>query len=73
MFNKRVFKNTADAGEGHNGHCRACGGDLYTYRECPRVILRCGECGKKFNIADYSEFIDDEFEEEMANVPMNRL
>jgi len=35
--------------------------------------LRCGACGRKFNVADYSEYIDDDFEEEMANVPMNRL
>ncbi|WP_320008924.1 dual CXXC motif small (seleno)protein [Maridesulfovibrio sp.] len=75
MFSSRNIFNKSAQGESpeQQGRCNSCGGELYTHRECRGVFLRCGSCGTKFNVADYSQYIDDEFEEEMANVPMNRL
>ncbi|WP_027722170.1 dual CXXC motif small (seleno)protein [Maridesulfovibrio zosterae] len=69
-FNESTFEDAT--GESWCS-CKSCGGDLYTRRSCTNVLLQCGACGKQFDVAEYSEFIDDDFEEEMSNVPMNRL
>jgi len=35
--------------------------------------LRCGSCGASFNLTDFVEHMDDDFDEAYANVPMDRL
>lgn len=74
MFKDKNKFNKSMSDSGESGcRCKLCGGDLYTRRSCTHVLLRCESCGKQFEVAEYSEFIDDDFEEEMSNVPMNRI
>lgn len=53
--------------------CEQCGLDLTAYRGCREVTLRCPSCGKSYELGDFSAEMDDDFEEEMGFVPMDRI
>jgi len=53
--------------------CEKCGLDLTAYRGCKEVTLRCPSCGKSYDLVSYADAMDDEFEEEMGFVPMDRI
>jgi len=35
--------------------------------------LRCGSCGATFNLIDYVNEMDEDFDEAYAHVPLDRL
>ncbi|WP_353617277.1 dual CXXC motif small (seleno)protein [Desulfovulcanus ferrireducens] len=37
------------------------------------MILYCRSCNKKFSLQEYSDELDDFFEEYLANIPCNRI
>ena len=53
--------------------CARCGLDLTAYRGCREVVLRCPSCGAVYELGEYSDHMDEEFEEEMGFVPMDRI
>lgn len=53
--------------------CEQCGLDLTAYRGCREVTLRCPACGAAYDLGKYSDDMDEEFEEEMGFVPMDRI
>jgi tRNA(Ile2) C34 agmatinyltransferase TiaS len=53
--------------------CARCGEPLALTRSCSRAYLRCVSCGAAFNLADYLNEMDEDFDEAYANVPMDRL
>ncbi|WP_366141554.1 dual CXXC motif small (seleno)protein [Pseudodesulfovibrio sp.] len=53
--------------------CEKCGRDLTAYRGCREVTLRCPSCGKEYDLRKFAEDMDDDFEEEMGFVPMDRI
>ncbi|MGL1862059.1 MAG: hypothetical protein OCC46_05990 [Pseudodesulfovibrio sp.] len=53
--------------------CEKCGLDLTAHRGCREVTLRCPSCGKAYELSDYASEMDDDFEEEMGFVPMDRI
>lgn len=53
--------------------CEQCGLDLTAYRGCREVTLRCPTCGKEYDLGKFAEKMDDDFEEEMGFVPMDRI
>lgn len=53
--------------------CEQCGLDLTAYRGCREVTLRCPTCGKVYDLTEFAEQMDDDFEEEMGFVPMDRI
>lgn len=53
--------------------CKKCGLDLTAYRGCQEVTLRCPTCGEVYELTDYSSHMDEDFEEEMGFVPMDRI
>jgi len=68
MFSQR--KRSWDA---KGMECDQCGLDLTAHRSCREVTLRCPSCGKSYDLVAYAEAMDDEFEEEMGFVPMDRI
>lgn len=53
--------------------CGKCGYDLTAYRGCREVTLRCPSCGAAYDLGKYSAEMDEEFEDEMGFVPMDRI
>lgn len=53
--------------------CGQCGFDLTAYRGCQEVTLRCPACGAIYDLKEYASEMDDDFEEEMGFVPMDRI
>ncbi|WP_422394369.1 dual CXXC motif small (seleno)protein [Pseudodesulfovibrio methanolicus] len=53
--------------------CEKCGQDLTAYRGCREVTLKCPSCGKVYDLRKFSSRMDDDFEEEMGFVPMDRI
>lgn len=53
--------------------CKQCGLDLTAYRECQEVILRCPQCGATYELKEFVSEMDEDFEEEMGFVPMDRI
>jgi hypothetical protein len=37
------------------------------------VSLRCTACGAKYRVQDFADKLDEDFEEEVGFVPMDRL
>jgi hypothetical protein len=37
------------------------------------VVVRCGACGAEYPVADFREYIDEAFEEELADIRCDRL
>ncbi|MDK2955278.1 MAG: hypothetical protein PWQ57_774 [Desulfovibrionales bacterium] len=64
-----IHKNDAPL----NLHCRQCGKDLGASRTCLRVFLKCPACGAAYPLDDYGCEIDDDLEERLADIPLNRL
>jgi len=53
--------------------CEKCGLDLTAHRGCREVILRCPSCGKEYDLGKFAPEMNDDFEEEMGFVPMDRI
>nr|WP_316901691.1 dual CXXC motif small (seleno)protein [Pseudodesulfovibrio indicus] len=53
--------------------CASCGLDLTAFRGCREVTLRCPACGKVYDLKEFSDQMDEDFEEEMGFVPMDRI
>lgn len=53
--------------------CEKCGLDLTAYRGCREVTLKCPSCGKVYDLKEFSTRMDEDFEEEMGFVPMDRI
>lgn len=53
--------------------CRACGHTMRTTRHCQRVELGCPSCGATWSPDDYADEFTDDFEEQLANVPLDRI
>ncbi|WP_272700223.1 dual CXXC motif small (seleno)protein [Desulfovibrio sp. Fe33] len=53
--------------------CEKCGLDLTTYRGCREVTLKCPSCGEVYDLREFSARMDEDFEEEMGFVPMDRI
>lgn len=53
--------------------CENCGQDLTAYRGCREVTLKCPSCGKVYDLREFSSRMDEDFEEEMGFVPMDRI
>lgn len=53
--------------------CKNCSAELTGSRTCTKVYLDCKKCGKRYHIDEFATEITDEFEEELAYVPLNRL
>ena len=53
--------------------CEKCGLDLTAHRSCQEVTLRCPSCGTVYDLKEFSSQMDDDFEEEMGFVPMDRI
>ena len=53
--------------------CEKCGLDLAAYRGCREVTLRCPSCGAVYDLSKFSAKMDEDFEEEMGFVPMDRI
>ncbi len=53
--------------------CEECGPDLTALRGCREVTLKCPSCGRIYDLVDYAEIMDAEFEEEIGFVPMDRI
>ncbi|WP_029898132.1 dual CXXC motif small (seleno)protein [Desulfohalovibrio reitneri] len=52
--------------------CPRCQGKLAPARTCARAYLRCADCGRREEITDHVPELDDDFEEQMANLPLDR-
>ncbi|WP_428567255.1 dual CXXC motif small (seleno)protein [Pseudodesulfovibrio sp.] len=59
--------------EARGMECASCGLDLTAYRGCREVTLRCPACGKDYDLKEFSDRMDEDFEEEMGFVPMDRI
>nr|WP_286181674.1 dual CXXC motif small (seleno)protein [Desulfovibrio sp. Huiquan2017] len=53
--------------------CEKCGLDLTAYRGCREVTLKCPSCGKVYDLKEFFSRMDEDFEEEMGFVPMDRI
>lgn len=53
--------------------CEKCGLELSAHRSCLEVTLRCPSCGAVYTLERYAPEMDDDFEEEMGFVPMDRI
>ncbi len=53
--------------------CAQCGLDLTAHRSCQAVTLRCPSCGETYDLKKFASTMDDDFEEEMGFVPMDRI
>ena len=42
-------------------------------RSCLQVVLACDGCGRRFRMEDMAPIMDDEFEEELGSIPIDRL
>ncbi|MCK9239857.1 dual CXXC motif small (seleno)protein [Desulfocurvus sp.] len=52
--------------------CKECQGSLRVIRSCREVYLFCGQCGGKFKLDAYAEYLD-QIEEFMLNIPCDRI
>lgn len=53
--------------------CPKCAGRLKLGRTCLQVYLQCVDCSGRFSLENMQEFMDEDFEEEMAFVPLDRI
>ena len=56
-----------------NARCLSCGGRLTIKRTCTQVSFRCRSCGADFPREKYKDLMDEDLEEQLANIPVNRL
>jgi len=68
-----MFGNRKRSWQAQGMECEKCGLDLTALRGCREVTLRCPKCGKTYDLGNYASEMDDEFEEEMGFVPMDRI
>jgi len=55
------------------GRCLSCGGRLFIKRTWTKVYLCCRSCSTRYPEDRYKELMDEFMEEQLANVPVNRL
>ncbi|MEF2229665.1 MAG: dual CXXC motif small (seleno)protein [Pseudodesulfovibrio sp.] len=53
--------------------CEKCGHDLTAHRGCREVSLRCPTCGQIYDLRKFAAEMDEDFEEAMGFVPMDRI
>jgi DNA-directed RNA polymerase subunit M/transcription elongation factor TFIIS len=46
--------------------CPDCQGELAVLRQCRRVRLKCGECGREYQIHELAAGLDEKTEEILA-------
>ena len=68
-----MFSDRKRSWKAHGMHCEKCGLDLTAFRGCREVTLRCPSCGAVYDLREYSLKMDEDFEEEMGFVPMDRI
>ncbi|WP_348771058.1 dual CXXC motif small (seleno)protein [Pseudodesulfovibrio sp. zrk46] len=68
-----MFLNRKRSWDARGMECEKCGFDLTAYRGCQQVTLRCPKCGKSYDLGEFASKMDDDFEEEMGFVPMDRI
>lgn len=68
-----MFQNRKRSWDAHGMECEKCGHDLTAYRGCREVTLRCPTCGKVYDLTKFAPEMDEDFEEEMGFVPMDRI
>ncbi len=68
-----MFTNRKRSWQAQGMTCEKCGFDLTAYRGCLEVTLKCPSCGKTYDLKEYTSGMDDDFEEEMGFVPMDRI
>lgn len=68
-----MFSNRKRSWQAQGMLCEKCGHDMTAYRGCQQVTLRCPSCGKSYDLKEYAPEMDDDFEEEMGFVPMDRI
>ena len=68
-----MFSNRKRSWEARGMECAQCGLDLTAHRGCREVVLRCPSCGAAYDLREYSAEMDEDFEEEMGFVPMDRI
>jgi len=68
-----VFSGRKRTWQARGMECEQCGQDLTAYRGCREVTLKCPSCGKVYDLRKFSASMDDDFEEEMGFVPMDRI
>ena len=54
-------------------HCPRCGGMLDVHRGCQSVRLACSGCGESFGLRELAAHLDDDLDEEMGHIPVDRL
>jgi len=60
-------------GRDHQRRCPDCGGRLSVLRSWRRTDLRCRSCNARFPLERFKEAMDEELEEELADVRCDRL
>jgi len=68
-----VFSGRKRTWRARGMECEKCGQDLTAYRGCREVTLKCPSCGAVYDLRKFSSRMDDDFEEEMGFVPMDRI
>lgn len=68
-----MFSNRKRSWQAQGMECEKCGLDLTAYRGCQEVTLRCPSCGAVYDLKEFASSMDDDFEEEMGFVPMDRI
>jgi len=68
-----MFSNRKRSWKARGMVCEKCGLDLTAYRGCREIQLRCPSCGAVYDLKKYSSQMDEDFEEEMGFVPMDRI
>ncbi len=68
-----MFSNRKRSWHAQGMQCDKCGLDLTAYRGCREVVLRCPKCGEEYDLKTFASEMDEDFEEEMGFVPMDRI
>ena len=53
--------------------CPECSGQLTARRTCLQVSLACESCGRVFTMDQVGKQVEDEFEEDLGWIPIDRL
>jgi uncharacterized Zn finger protein len=53
--------------------CPDCSGDMRVARSCHEVWYECQDCGSRHEIPEVVSQLDDDFDEDVAFVPLDRM
>ncbi|GAB7023430.1 dual CXXC motif small (seleno)protein [Salidesulfovibrio brasiliensis] len=53
--------------------CPECSGDMRVARSCHEVWYECPDCGGRHPIPELVAKLDDDFDEDVAFVPLDRM